>query len=37
MGDKLDKKNLEKLQYIWDRNLRIPQELINYEYLLRVI
>ena len=37
MGDKLDKKNLEKLQYVWDRNLRIPQELINYEYLLRVI
>lgn len=32
----LDEKNIEKLKYIWDNDFRIPQELINYEYLLRV-
>lgn len=33
----LDENSLEKLQYIWDNDFRIPQELINYEYLLKVI
>ena len=37
MTDHLDDKSLKKLQYIWDKDFRIPQELINYEYLLRVI
>ena len=36
MKEYLDKDNLKKLQYIWDKNFRIPQELINYEYLLKV-
>ena len=37
MGQFLDKKNLQKLLYLYNNNLRIPQELINYEYLLKVI
>lgn len=32
----LDDKNLGKIKYIWDNDFRIPQELINYEYLLKV-
>lgn len=32
----LDKEQIEKLQYIWDNDFRIPQELIDYEYLLKV-
>lgn len=32
----LDEKAIKKLNYIWNNNFRIPQELINYEYLLRV-
>lgn len=27
---------IEKLQYIWERDLRIPQELVNYENLPKV-
>ena len=37
MGDSLPINLKEKLLNIWNENLRIPQELINYEYLLRVI
>lgn len=37
MKDYLDDEKIKKLQYIWDGDLRIPQELINYEYLLKVI
>lgn len=37
MKDYLDDKNLEKVNYIWEENFRIPQELINYEYLLKVM
>ena len=37
MGNSLDEKNIEKLRYIWDNDLRIPQELITYEYLMKVI
>lgn len=37
MEDDLNKDNIEKLKYIWDNDLRIPQELITYEYLLKVI
>ena len=33
----LDKDQIIKLQYIWDNDFRIPQELIDYEYLLKVI
>lgn len=33
----LDLDSIEKLKRIWDNNFRIPQELINYEYLLKVI
>lgn len=33
----LDKDQITKLQYIWDNDFRIPQELIDYEYLLKVI
>lgn len=32
----LDDKCLGKIMYIWNNNFRIPQELINYEYLLKV-
>ena len=32
----IDTSNLEKITYIWNNDLRIPQELINYEYLLKV-
>jgi len=32
----LDKDQRDKLLYIWDNDFRIPQELINYEYLLKV-
>lgn len=32
----LDDKSLKKVRYIWDKDFRIPQELINYEYLLKV-
>ena len=27
---------IEKLENIWNSDFRIPQELINYEYLLKV-
>ena len=27
---------IEKLENIWNSNCRIPQELLNYEYLLKV-
>ena len=37
MEDYLDNEKINKLQYIWDNDFRIPQELINYEYLLKVI
>lgn len=37
MEDSLNEDNIEKLRYIWDNDLRIPQELITYEYLLKVI
>ena len=37
MGSKLNENNIDKLKYIWDNDLRIPQELITYEYLLKVI
>lgn len=33
----LDESSIKKLRYIWDRDLRIPQELITYEYLLKVM
>ncbi len=36
MKEHLDDKNISKLKYIWDNDFRIPQELINYEYLLKV-
>ena len=32
----LDDRSLRKIKYIWDYGFRIPQELINYEYLLQV-
>lgn len=32
----LDDTSLGKIKYIWDNDFRIPQELINYEYLLKV-
>ncbi|MDD2447443.1 MAG: DUF2220 family protein [Tissierellia bacterium] len=32
----LDDNSLRKIRYIWDKDFRIPQELINYEYLLKV-
>lgn len=35
--NRLNDKDIEKLKSIWDKNLRIPQELIDYEYLLKVI
>ncbi|SET78234.1 hypothetical protein SAMN05660297_03489 [Natronincola peptidivorans] len=28
--------DLKKMKSIWDKDLRVPQELINYEYLLKV-
>lgn len=37
MKDHLDDKSLEKSRYIWDNNFRIPQELLNYESLLKVM
>lgn len=37
MGPSLNKQYLQKLLYLYENNLRIPQELINYEYLLKVI
>lgn len=36
MKDYLDEREFIKLKYIWDNDFRIPQELINYEYLLKV-
>lgn len=33
MNDYLDDESLRKIQHIWDNDFRIPQELINYEYL----
>ena len=36
INDYLDDTILEKIMHIWDNNFRIPQELINYEYLLKV-
>lgn len=35
--DYLDSNTIGKLKDIWNRDLRIPQELIDYEYLLKVI
>lgn len=32
----LDDDNFKKLIYIWDNDFRVPQEIINYEYLLKV-
>ncbi len=37
MEEFLDTDKVEKLLDIWNRNLRVPQELINYEYLMDVI
>ena len=37
MGKDLNETNIKKLKYIWEEDLRIPQELITYEYLLKVI
>lgn len=37
MASDLDSKSIEKLKSIWKKNMRIPQELIDYEYLLKVI
>lgn len=37
MGKDLNEDNIEKLKYIWEKDLRIPQELMTYEYLLKVI
>jgi hypothetical protein len=37
MAESLNQRNFQKLLYLYDNNLRIPQELINYEYLLKVI
>ena len=34
--DDLDDTSLEKIIYIWNNNFRIPQELVNYEYILKV-
>lgn len=34
--DYLDELDLGRIMYIWNNNFRIPQELINYEYLLKV-
>lgn len=36
MKESLDSNLRKKLSYIWDKNLRIPQELISYEYLMKV-
>lgn len=36
MDSYLDKEQINKLLYIWDNDFRIPQELIDYEYLLKV-
>lgn len=35
IGEYLELSSIKKLQDIWDKDLRIPQELIDYEYLLR--
>jgi len=37
MKDYLAEDQIKKLEYLWNNDLRIPQELINYEYLLKVI
>lgn len=37
MDEQLDLSLRAKLAYIWNNNYRIPQELINYEYLLKVM
>lgn len=37
MKDELTQEHLEKLKDIWDKDFRIPQELISYEYLAKVI
>ena len=34
--DYLTDKSFGEIKYIWDNDFRIPQELINYEYLLKV-
>lgn len=34
--DHLYDTSFEKIKYIWENNFRIPQELINYDYLLKV-
>lgn len=36
MKEHLTLDRIEKLNYFWERDLRIPQELINYENLLKV-
>lgn len=36
IGGYLDNNSIYKLKNIWNNNLRIPQELINYEYMLKV-
>ncbi len=36
MKEHLTEEQIEQLHYIWERDLRIPQELINYENLLKV-
>lgn len=36
MKDYLNNESLKKLEYIWDNDFRVPQELINYDYLLAV-
>jgi len=36
MATYLKEGDLKKLKLIWDMDMRIPQELINYEYLLKV-
>ena len=36
IADYIDGKSMDKLKYIWEKDFRIPQELITYEYLLKV-
>ncbi|SNS68508.1 hypothetical protein SAMN05446037_101712 [Anaerovirgula multivorans] len=36
MNPYLDNDDFKKIKFIWDKDFRVPQELINYEYLLKV-
>ncbi|QUH26437.1 Wadjet anti-phage system protein JetD domain-containing protein [Serpentinicella alkaliphila] len=37
MKDYINEEQIKKIEFIWNNDYRIPQELLNYEYLLKAV